>query len=156
MDSQNASAMDVSQLLDLLEGSWTINRHIEQERATMQGSARFTRHAEDALLYDEEGLLTLRSGQRFRCTRRYRFLAQGDLLQIRFDDGPDSGKVFVQLRFGGEASGVLSAVDQHYCGPDIYSVHYRLHLPESYETDVFVSGPKKHYRALTRYTKIVC
>ena len=144
----------VSQLLDHLEGHWQLSRSIEEEGAAMQGSARFVRVADDELLYDEEGMLTLSNGQVIRCTRRYRFIASGERLRVLFNDGLDVGKLFVELTFGDETPGMLAAEDKHYCGQDIYSVVYRLSLPASYETDVFVTGPKKHYRALTRYTKI--
>lgn len=145
--------MGVSQLLDQFEGRWQLSRSIEQEHATMRGSATFSRAENDVLLYHEEGLLTLHNGQTVRCTRRYKFLAQGESLVIRFNDGPDDGKIFVELAFSGGTAGVLTAADKHYCGKDIYSVVYRLNLPDSYETDVSVSGPNKDYRAVTRYTR---
>lgn len=145
--------MGVSQLLDQFEGCWQLSRRIEQEHATMRGSATFSRAENDVLLYHEEGLLTLHNGQTVRCTRRYKFLAQGESLVIRFNDGPDDGKIFVELAFSGGATGILTAADKHYCGKDIYSVVYRLNLPDSYETDVRVSGPNKDYRAVTRYTR---
>jgi len=144
----------ISQLLDQFEGQWQLSRSIAEEGATMRGSARFVRVTDGGLLYDEEGVLTLGNGQSIRCTRRYKFLADGERLTILFNDGQDAGKPFVELKFGDEASGLLTAADKHYCGQDVYSVVYRLSLPVSYETDVSVAGPKKHYRALTRYTKM--
>lgn len=148
------SVAGISQLLDHFEGQWQLSRSIAEEGATMRGSARFVRAADGGLLYDEEGMLMLGNGQSIRCTRRYKFLADGEKLTILFNDGQDAGKPFVELKFGDEASGILTAVDKHYCGQDVYSVAYRLNLPVSYETDVSVAGPKKHYRALTRYTKV--
>ncbi|OZI44249.1 DUF6314 family protein [Bordetella genomosp. 4] len=145
--------MGVSQLLDQFEGHWQLSRSIEQEHATMRGNATFSRVENDVLLYHEEGLLTLHNGHTVRCTRRYKFLAQGESLAILFNDGPDEGKTFVELAFSGEITGVLTAADKHYCGKDIYSVVYRLSLPDAYETDICVSGPNKDYRAVTRYTR---
>lgn len=145
--------MGVSHLLDQFEGHWQLSRRIEQEQATMQGTATFSRVENDILLYHEEGVLTLHNGQAIRCTRRYKFLAQGESLVILFNDGPDDGKTFVELAFSGGPTGVLTAVDKHYCDKDIYSVVYRLSLPDSYETDIRVSGPNKDYRAVTRYTR---
>lgn len=146
--------MNVSDLLDMLEGAWRLSRSIEAEGAVMQGRAQFSRLAQDALLYREEGVLTLHNGQTVRCTRSYRFLAQGESLQIVFNDAPDAGKPFVTLRFSDAPSGVLIANDEHLCVADTYSVRYCLRLPAGYETDISVSGPQKKYRAVTRYSKI--
>jgi hypothetical protein len=141
-------------LLDLLEGRWHLSRDIEAEGATMIGAARFTRVAPDTLHYEESGTLTLRHGQTLPCSRRYRFIARSDAVVILFEDEPDRGRHFVTLRFAPEGSETLVATDIHPCGPDTYTVLYRLGLPTEYQTEISVQGPRKHYTARTRYTRI--
>lgn len=140
-------------LLNQLEGQWRLHRDIEAEGATMTGRALFTRVAPDALRYEETGKLSLRDGQVLPCSRRYRFVERGDALVILFDDEPDRGKTFVTLRFAAAATGMPVASDRHLCGRDTYSVIYRLRLPSCYETEVSVTGPRKQYTALSRYTR---
>lgn len=140
-------------LLEMFEGEWDLSRRIDEENAVMIGHARFTREGSDVLRYREEGLLTLRNGQTIRCSRRYRFVAYPDSLLIEFDDGPDQGKKFVEIRFTGNPDGLMMGLDDHHCGQDLYTVEYRLSPPGCYETHVTVSGPQKAYRAVTRYQK---
>lgn len=145
---------DALRLLDALLGQWQLSRVIEQEGATMQGTAQFTRAAPHVLDYTETGVLALRGGQTLRCVRRYRYTADEQSLVIAFRDGPDEGKTFVTLRFHDDAVQSVVADDTHHCGNDIYSVRFRLQLPTSYATEIDVTGPRKNYRAVTRYTRL--
>nr|WP_255448227.1 MULTISPECIES: DUF6314 family protein [unclassified Bordetella] len=142
-------------MLDQLEGSWRLRRDIAAEGATMTGVAHFTRVAADVLHYEETGTLTLREGQTLSCSRRYRFIARGDALVILFEDEPDRGRQFVSLGFVPADAHTLVAADTHLCGPDTYTVAYRLALPAGYETEISVQGPRKDYTALSRYTRLV-
>ena len=147
------SMMTVSGLRDAFVGTWHLSRRIEGEDASMEGRAVFTCESDGSLLYREDGVLTLHNGQCIKSTRRYRFVFGHESLQILFNDGPDHGTLFVELSFAAGQDGIMTATDDHYCGKDIYAVQYRLNFPTAYETDVRVSGPKKHYRALTRYAR---
>lgn len=145
--------MDVSHLLESLEGPWCLSRRIEPDGATMRGTAQFTRVSPDVLSYEETGWLTLGNGNVLQSTRRYRFRAQQDGMVIDFDDGPDAGKIFVTLTFATTATTDMVAADRHHCGDDVYAVQYKLRLPHAYDTVVSVTGPKKDYRITTQYVK---
>ena len=120
----------------------------------MSGEAVFTEEPGGSVLYREEGELLLRNGQTSRAYRHYRFAESDGSLLIAFADGFDSGKHFVALRFAGDLSGRMVARDTHLCGPDRYDVVYHLDFPGRFATDIRVSGPRKSYRVISRYTRL--
>jgi Family of unknown function (DUF6314) len=141
-------------LLDGLAGRWAIERLFEGPGATLRGAASLLPDGPGALLYKETGQLTLPDGRTLEAYRSYRYRVVADAIEIDFGDGPDKGRLFVKLVFGQGTAGWAEASAVHYCGADVYGVHYRLNLPAAFETDIAVSGPSKAYRAVSRYRRL--
>ncbi|GGB22854.1 hypothetical protein GCM10011505_00060 [Tistrella bauzanensis] len=146
-----------------LAGRWQISRAITGGSVgQMTGIAIVTAGGPDRLDYAESGQLALPGGPVLDVFRRYtyRLLADGRIA-IDFADGPTSGARFVTLAFvagaegaGDGVEGGWSAADLHHCGDDLYHATMTLNLPDRFSTDIQVTGPRKDYRALTRYRRI--
>jgi hypothetical protein len=136
---------------DRLAGQWELERTFEGLGASLKGSASFTPAGPQTLAYRETGQLTHADGSRTEAYRNYVYRLAGDALEIDFGDGPDKGTLFVRLEVSAAAPFTASAT--HHCGDDIYAVRYRFDLPAAFETDITVAGPKKAYRALSRYVR---
>ena len=141
-------------LLDGLTGRWAIARIIEGEGARAVGVASLRPDGPRVLAYRETCELTLSDGRVFAAYRNYRYRFDGDSTEVHFDDGPDQGRLFVRLAFGPSPGRQAEAFDIHHCGDDIYRVLFRLNLPSSFETEIAVSGPRKKYRAVSRYERL--
>jgi hypothetical protein len=118
------------------------------------GVAALRPDGDGALAYRETCQLTLSDGRVVEAYRNYRYRFVGESIEIHFDDGPDQGRLFVRLAFAQPPGGQAEAFDVHHCGDDIYRVRFRLDLPYLFETEIAVSGPRKNYRAVSRYERI--
>jgi hypothetical protein len=147
------SERSLETLREGLAGRWTIERAYEGEGALAVGVALLRADGVEALTYRETCRLTLSDGRVLRAYRNYRYRFVGDRLEIHFDDGPDAGRLFVRLAFAQGAGERPEAFDVHHCGDDTYRVLFRLDLPSSFETEIAVSGPRKNYRAVSRYSR---
>jgi hypothetical protein len=141
-------------LLDGLAGRWAIARVIEGEGAQAVGVASLRPDGVGALAYRETCQLTLSDGRVVQTYRNYRYRFVGEWIEIHFDDGPDQGRLFVRLAFAQSPGRQTEAFDIHHCGDDIYRVLFRLNLPYLFETEIAVSGPRKNYRAVSRYQRV--
>jgi uncharacterized protein DUF6314 len=148
------SARPPEGLLGALAGRWAIARVIEGEGAQAVGVASLRPDGDGALAYKEACQLTLSDGRVFQTYRNYRYRFVGEAIEIHFADGPDQGRLFVRLAFAQWAGAQAEAFDIHHCGDDIYRVLFRLDLPSQFETEITVSGPRKNYRAVSRYERI--
>lgn len=122
-------------------GAWRIERTIRHADGT---AARFTGRAvwqPDAggLSYHETGQMVLQNGLHFAGERRYLW---ADDLSVSFEDGRFFHMVPPQ---GGETS--------HWCAPDQYTGCYDFTQWPAFTVTWRVSGPRKSYRMLTRYTR---
>ena len=141
-------------LLEGLAGRWAIERAFEGEGARAAGVASLRPEGVETLAYRETCQLTLSDGRVLQAYRNYRYRFVDDLLEIHFDDGPDAGRLFVKLAFAQGTGRQAEAFDVHHCGDDTYRVVFRLDLPSAFETEIVVSGPRKNYRAVSRYSRI--
>ena len=141
-------------LLESLAGRWAIERVYEGEGALAVGVASLGPDGAQTLAYRETCQLTLSDGQVLQAYRNYRYRFADGLLEIHLDDGPDAGRLFVRLAFAQGPRGQAEAFDVHHCGDDVYRVVFRLDLPSSFETEIVVAGPRKKYRAVSRYSRI--
>lgn len=142
------------EILEQLTGRWKIERRIENEDASFEGEALFSKIEEKTCLYRETGILRLSNGSEIEAYRSYVYRATDTRLLVEFGDGPDKGKRFVALEFQTENDSLLSAKDTHRCGDDVYLVDYRLSLPASLATKISVSGPRKDYCAHSTYSRV--
>jgi hypothetical protein len=148
------SERSLETLLEGLAGRWAITRAFEGEGALAVGVASLRPDGAETLAYRETSQLTLSDGRVLQAYRNYRYRFVDERIEIHFDDGPDKGRLFVRLAFAQGRSKQAEAFDIHHCGDDAYRVLFRLNLPTSFETEIVVSGPRKNYRALSRYSRI--
>jgi hypothetical protein len=141
-------------LLEGLAGRWAITRTFKGEGALAVGVASLRPVGAEALAYRETCELTLSDGRVLQAYRNYHYRFVGKWIEIHFDDGPDKGRLFVRLAFAQGPSKQAEAFDFHHCGDDTYRVLFRLNLPSLFETEIAVSGPRKKYRAVSRYSRI--
>lgn len=128
-----------------LEGSWTLERRIEDRRAGLIGrlSGTCSWHPDDAgLVQEETGTLYYGDAPPIRAERRYLWRASGDTLTVFFEDG----RAFHQI-----APGRLS--DRHDCAPDTYDVTYVFGVAGMFSTVWQVVGPRKDQVIHSLYTK---
>lgn len=134
-----------------LLGAWTLTRRFDPTGARLLGVASFSAEGDD-VAYHETGVLTLADGTALDCQRRFRLRALPSALEVRFDDGPQRGAIFVRLAFRA-AGRTLLAADRHQCGADLYAVRVRAAPGAGFITDIEVRGPAKFYRAISRYQR---
>jgi hypothetical protein len=137
------------ELLRQLRGRWRLERQTPG-LASMSGLAELTPLAADLSLYAEHGTLTMAAGGSFEFSRRYRYLATDNSLDILFDEEPP--RLYQSLRLA-EQDGALAGSGYHRCGEDDYSSSYAFELPRGFTTAHRVVGPKKDYVIKTRYRR---
>ncbi len=128
-------------------GGYSVTRRIEDRRAAQtvrfEGRAQIsegdTRHS---ALYREAGEMQVAQG-RFTAERSYLWRAQAGRILVQFDDGrpfhdfdPVSG----------------GAATEHLCGQDWYLGGYDFSDWPQWSVTWEVSGPRKDYRSVTRYS----
>jgi hypothetical protein len=146
--------VSVVEVLRQLEGVWVIRREIPSENASFDGRATFTLLTEGTYLYCEEGRLALENGSNIEAYRSYLYRAQNGLLLIDFNDGPNKGERFLNLKLEKTCDQILHAKGLHYCKDDIYEVQYLIDLPLGFTTTTSAIGPRKDYTAHSKYLRI--
>ncbi|MEM6758206.1 MAG: DUF6314 family protein [Pseudomonadota bacterium] len=123
-------------------GLWALSRVIApvgQPEAQFKGVAAWSPGPEGRFAYVESGVLRVPGQAEMRAERRYIWDAE---LNVWFDDGRFFHTVPAA---GGQA--------EHWCDPDWYRVEYRFAAWPEFEVTWTVSGPRKEYVSLSRYTR---
>ncbi|MDD9729680.1 DUF6314 family protein [Mameliella sp. AT18] len=121
-------------------GVWQVSRQIRQDdgaRGRFEGTARWQADGTGAI-YCERGQFWLGGQGPFVAERSYRWDAD---LTVYFEDG----RLFHQVPAQGGAVA-------HWCPPDQYDGHYDFSDWPRWSLRWRVSGPRKGYQSLTRYT----
>ncbi|MGS4915035.1 MULTISPECIES: DUF6314 family protein [Mameliella] len=121
-------------------GDWQVSRQIRQDdgaRGRFEGTARWQADGTGAI-YCERGQVWLGGQGPFVAERSYRWDAD---LTVYFEDG----RLFHQVPAQGGAVA-------HWCPPDQYDGHYDFSDWPRWSLRWRVSGPRKAYQSLTRYT----
>ncbi|MEJ6395223.1 DUF6314 family protein [Gymnodinialimonas sp. 2305UL16-5] len=118
-----------------LEGSWELNRRIEDAYGGIQG--RFQgrcvwRPDAHGLVQEERGILTYGAAPPMQATRRYLWRQDGEDLVVLFED---------RRPFHSLGPGRLQ--DRHLCDPDTYDVSYDLSAWPTWQQRWCVTGPRK-------------
>lgn len=126
-------------LTDFL-GAWRIDRRLIHEdgaQGQFEGRALWTADAQGAS-YTETGQLWLAGQGPFTAQRRYRWGAD---MTVFFEDG----RPFHQVP-------ALGGTVAHWCPPDQYDGQYDFSDWPNWRVDWRVTGPRKAYTSLTRYS----
>ena len=136
-------------LLQQLNGTWAFERN-SPGQATMTGVAIIAEIEPDLSSYEENGTLTTAEGRTFQFSRKYRYRATEEALDILFDETPPRLYQSVSLvtRNGGWAGSGF-----HLCSPDEYRSDYSFDPPDRFATTHHVTGPRKSYIIETRYSR---
>ncbi|MEO1138615.1 MAG: DUF6314 family protein [Pseudomonadota bacterium] len=130
--------------LGAFEGTWRLSREIwpaGAPQAQFVGEARFA-PGQGGLVYSEEGLLTLDGQQPVRAERTYLWRQNDEQsVAVFFADG----RAF-------HTFGTEQLADRHWCDPDTYDVRYDFSDWPRWSTSWRVSGPRKDYRMISRYS----
>ncbi|MBS0386771.1 MAG: hypothetical protein JSS00_15625 [Proteobacteria bacterium] len=131
-------------IFDVLPGAWSLSRQIDDARfgaGDFSGTASFTAHGEDALLYREQGVLRL-GAWRGPAWRQWLYSLEGDALLVRYPGTLAGLHVF---KFADAAI----ARHTHQCGGDRYDAEFGVAPDGSLSLTYAVSGPAKDYRLRT-------
>lgn len=127
------------------EGHWRVARDIVDHRAgstgRFVGTAEFTPLAA-GLGYREIGQLHLPGQPPFHAERRYIWRQDDTGIHITFEDG---------RAFHSITPDAPNAT--HWCDPDTYDVTYRFDTWPDWTNTWDVSGPRKAYKMITRYSR---
>ncbi len=128
-------------------GRWKVQRSIEDrlsgQPGAFEGEALFTPFGAGRLRYEEEGHLRLGSGLPMRARRVYLWHVTADGVEVRFEDG----RPFHRFGLAGGAG------EDHLCGADLYRVTYGFQDWPQWWAGWTVTGPRKNYRMISRYTR---
>ncbi|MBB3177745.1 DUF6314 family protein [Variovorax sp. Sphag1AA] len=139
----------VHAVFDRLEGSWDLDRTIE-DQATMTGTARFTRQHADVLAYREEGRVRLADGKVLDAHREYRFERAPRGFTVFFAEEPPRVFHQIELACDGDA---FAGHATHLCSPDIYDSSYRFLADGTFVIGHTVRGPRKDYVSATLFKR---
>lgn len=133
--------MERARVLSDFDGRWDVTREITPATgpgAAFEGQAVWQPAAGGAE-YAETGILRLGSGAPMTAERRYFWT---DTLAVLFEDG----RFFHQVPArGGEAT--------HFCDPDTYIVTYDFSDWPVFRVSYAVTGPRKDYAMVSRYSR---
>lgn len=135
------------------EGSWLFERKIfycndERLYGVANGIAYFTSVDKNKLIYKEEGKLSLTSGQKFPFLRSFMYVFDKDQLNVFFNDGDNSGKLYQRYSVDVNNSVLMSSV-QHICKDDYYNGIYSIMSSTEYKLETLIKGPKKEFKIET-------
>jgi hypothetical protein len=136
-------------VFDRLEGTWDLDRTIEG-KATMRGTARFTRHDSAWLKYREEGRIQLPDGQSFDGHREYVFEGITDGFSVYFAEMPL--RLFHEIAIVREGDELVGSAG-HLCEADQYNSVYRFRADGSFVIEHLVKGPRKDYLSRTVFKR---
>lgn len=132
--------------LEDFAGDWRVLRRIADRAGgqclRFEGTARFVPDGA-ALAYAERGVLRLPGQPPFEAHRRYRWRVEGRRIVVDHGDG----RPF-------HAFDPAAPDADHLCPPDTYHVSYRFGRWPRWSALWTVTGPRKDYRMLTRFTPI--
>ena len=117
-------------LVAWLTGAWSVDRVINGGTGRFAGTATFE-PCEAGLSWHERGRLRL-GGYDGEAHRSYLIVADGDIFQVRFDDGRPFDPLY--LRSG-------RAEVEHLCGPDTYRGVYEIDGSDAFAVTWTVTGP---------------
>ena len=127
-------------------GSWRITRQITDmrilESGTLEGEATFT-PMEGGLHYREEGSLIFAGSAPVKAERSYQWTFFDDAVHVAYADGSPFHSF--PLTGGADAT-------PHLCGQDMYRGTYSFVRFPDWQVTWSVTGPRKNYRSVTRYT----
>tara|TARA_B110000483_G_scaffold218197_1_gene271295 strand:- start:124 stop:567 length:444 start_codon:yes stop_codon:yes gene_type:complete len=131
-------------MVDFTGCLWVISRYIIDH--TEDAKLIFTGRCEvsDAW-YQENGQMVLPDGQALSSTRRYRWDATLEGVDVHFDDG----RFFHRIDLAHTAT-----QDRHFCDPDDYAVSYVFTEWPIWTSLWKVKGPRKDYEMHSRYQKL--
>ncbi|MDE0589916.1 DUF6314 family protein [Halocynthiibacter sp. C4] len=131
-------------------GVWRIDREIRgfdgKLHGEFSGQAVFS-EVSNGLTYVEAGTL-LSNGTRMQAERRYLWLGapQARKIEVRFDDG----RAFHEIDL---ATPEHEPQARHFCDPDTYVVTYDFCNWPEWEARWRVTGPRKSYVMVSRYSR---
>lgn len=138
--------MSFAPKLSDFEGKWLVDRMIRDRlgktEGRFEGRAVFQR-AEAGLAYREEGTLRLKPGPEMKAVRDYFWRERGERIGVDFGDGRpfhDFDPAAPEAR--------------HNCPPDDYHVRYDFSAWPDWRAVWVVSGPRKDYTMISRYSRI--
>lgn len=134
----------VPQLSDFM-GEWRLERAIEDRLSGLPGrfeGRAWFRPDGGGLCYREEGRLSLAGGPDMTAMREYRWRAEAGRIVVDHADG----RVF-------HAFDPAVPVARHVCDPDDYRVRYDFSGWPDWQAEWIVSGPRKDYSMISRYSR---
>jgi hypothetical protein len=110
----------------------------------MKGSASITEIRTGTLLYREEGLLALDTGESLAAEREYLWVLEGGGIAILLQK-PGAPAAFhdLELARGSGSPWPCRATARHKCGPDLYTGHYLFSSRDRIFILMEISGPAK-------------
>lgn len=141
-------------LKDYFEGNWSFERTIfdykyERRYGTANGIASFTPVDKKRLVYIEKGKLSLTaSGQEFAFFRSFIYVFNGEQLDIFFNDGANSGRLYQRYSLD-TTNSILAPSVQHSCRDDCYNGIYSIISSTEYKLETSIKGPKKEFKIET-------
>ena len=135
--------MPIERVLADFIGVWDIAREVipaQGPRAQFAGQGTWSVTPNGAE-YVERGVLHMPGSPPMTAERRYLWAHD---LSVAFEDG----RFFHQVPAGGGRA-------SHFCDPDTYEVRYDFAAWPAFTVNYEVSGPRKDYVMVSRYTKAV-
>jgi len=130
-----------------LPGAWTVTRTIDDSRlgtGRFTGQAVFAPNGDGALLYAENGELTL-GDWKGPAYRRWLYTRQDNALCIYY---PDGSVLLHRFPFAADSA---HAMHTHFCAADRYEAEIQLLGGGRYALNYAVYGPSKEYMVRTVY-----
>ncbi|HVC52172.1 MAG TPA: DUF6314 family protein [Stellaceae bacterium] len=132
-----------------LTGSWLLDRAID-DGSSMVGGATIVPRSGGGFGYREQGRLTLPGGQVLDGERRYIFVEEVRGFAVLFAEAPP--RLFHRVALRRERTNFIGTAT-HLCGADRYDSRYAFGPGGGFVIEHRVSGPRKRYTIVTRYSR---
>ena len=136
-------------VFDRLEGVWLLARTIEG-KASMTGTAVFTRLDTGLLKYREEGRIRLADGKVFDGHREYLYERSPGGFTVLFAENPP--RLFHGIAIARDGDALVGSAT-HLCIADNYDSRYTFLSDGSFVIAHTVNGPRKDYLSRTEFRR---
>lgn len=147
---------DIRTVFYNFEGAWSFTREMSSHDGTSKGSAigkaNFDKVKDNLLVYHEEGIATFYpDNTRTEFFRDYTYSLGAHMITLHHQGGQQHGELYQSYTLH---ENKLLAIENHFCGPDIYQGLYELIDEDIFSLTTHVEGPNKDNIIKTKFQRM--
>jgi hypothetical protein len=141
--------MNKDLILNILQGSWNLKRHVKEFKISMMGTANFVSVDEYKFTYEEYGNYSYQKTE-YNFFQKYQFVMQANQLLIIKNDG----SILHEFTLPDIENYPVMLIHTHNCGNDTYECQLIVHTINFFQIFYIVKGANKNYSINTDFTRV--